>query len=102
MTYSPKSFNAAFMHEDSPHRNDPVTNRMSVSKTTGERLLSTGATWDVIQNHDFYRRGMIDLGEVVDRLRDKAVCDGVGPCFPEDEVLKAIEDSVGVPGDELI
>ena len=102
MIYSPRTFNAAFAHDGVTSKDEPISHRIAVSSITGERLLATGAAWDLIRNHDLYRRGMIDLGEVVDRLREKAICDGSGPSFPESEVLKAIEESVGVPGDELI
>ena len=102
MIYSPRTFNAAFADHGATNKDEPISHRIAVSSITGERLLATGAAWDFIRNHDLYRRGMIDLGEVVDRLREKAICDGSGPSFPESDVLKAIEESVGVPGDELI
>ncbi|KAL9125430.1 MAG: hypothetical protein Q9217_005365 [Psora testacea] len=102
MIYSPSTFKAAFSHEYNPGGGEPISHRIAVSPTTGERRLATGATWDLIQKHPLYRQGLVDLGEVVDRLREKAVCDGTGPSFLESEVFNAIEESVGVPGDELI
>ena len=102
MIYSPSTFNAAFDHNAGVNPDAPVRHRIAVSATTGERLLSTGAAWDLIQNHELYRRGLVDLGEVADRLKEKVMCDGVGPTFAESDVINAIEDSVGAAGDELI
>lgn len=102
MIYSPSTFNAAFDHNAGVNPDAPVSHRIAVSATTGERLLSTGAAWALIQSHELYRRGLVDLGEVADRLKEKAMCDGVGPTFAETDVINAIEDSVGAAGDELI
>lgn len=49
-----------------------------------------------------FRKGMVDIGEVCERLKDRATCDGNGPAFAEGEILRAIEESVGGAGDELI
>lgn len=98
MIYSPSTFNSAF----SDHGDGPVSHRIQISAQTGERLLATGAAWELIQSHELYRRGLVDIGEVSDRLKDKVLCDGSGPTFAESEVIKAIEDSVGAAGDELI
>ena len=65
-------------------------------------LLGTGATWDLIQSHEDYKAGRVDLGSVCERLREGAVCDGLGPAYREGEVRRAIEESVGGAGDELI
>lgn len=64
--------------------------------------MGTGATWDLIQNHELFRKGMVDIGEVCDRLKDRAMCDGSGPAFAEGEIMRAIQDSVAGAGDELI
>lgn len=68
----------------------------------GQRLLSSGATWDLIQSHDLFRRGMVDVADVCRRLKGRAACDGRGPAFKEAEVLRAIEESVLSGSDELI
>ena len=102
MIYSPSTFNAAFADHQPLGPEEPVSHRIAISATTGERLLATGAAWELIQGHELYRKGLVDLGEVADRLREKVLCDGAGPTFAESEVLKAIEDSVGAAGDELI
>lgn len=100
MIYSPSTFNAAFSDHQAP--DEPISHRIQISATTGERLLSTGAAWELIQSHDLYRRGVVDIGEVSDRLKEKVFCDGSGPTFAEGEVIRAIEESVGAAGDELI
>ncbi|KAL9042310.1 MAG: hypothetical protein Q9214_003821 [Letrouitia sp. 1 TL-2023] len=108
MHYSPNSFHTEL---SSPHhpsdgpmgqRIPPITHRIDVSPISGEKLYSTGATWDFIQNHEIYRKGMVDISEVSQRLQGQALCNGSGPAFPEGAIVKAIEDSVGTAGDELI
>ena len=102
MAYSPKAFNAAFAKDGHGTSTDEaVTHAITVSPT-GEKILAPGAAWDLIHAHELYKRGSVDLGQIVDRLRDKIVCNGQGPSFHEQEVVKAIEESIGVPGDELI
>ena len=103
MIYSPSTFNAAFSsHQGDDDDQNPISHRIQISATTGERLLSTGAAWELIQAHEMYRKGVVDIGEVCDRLKEKVMCDGSGPTFAEGEVIKAIEESVGAAGDELI
>ena len=109
LVYSPRTFNAAFAdHVPGGSANDsgdgsyPMIHRIAVNAATGERLLSTGAAWEYIQNSELFQKGVVDLGEVVDRLRERVVCDGAGPSFLESEVRSAIEESMGAVGDELI
>jgi len=100
MIYSPSTFTNAFSRHTAP--DEPLSHRVQMSAQTGERLLATGAAWELIQSHDLYRQGLVDIGEVSDRLKDKVLCDGFGPTFAESEIIKAIEESVGTAGDELI
>ena len=79
-----------------------LSHRIAISATTGERLLGTGPTWDVIQNHEFFKKGMVDVGLLCENLKSRVVCDGTGPAYPESAVKKAIEESVSGAGDELI
>jgi AP-1-like transcription factor len=103
LTYSPSAFHEALTGgHPSTANNRAISHRIQVSATTGERLLATGATWDLIQSHELFRKGMVDIGEVCSRLKDRALCDGNGPAFAEGEILRAIEESVGGAGDELI
>ncbi|KAF4760618.1 hypothetical protein HAV15_005595 [Penicillium sp. str.  len=76
--------------------------RLTVCPITGERLLDAGATWDLIQKHELFQRGQLDIGDVTDRLKGMSQCDGQGPAFKEGQVLKAIEESAAVGRDELI
>ena len=99
MAYSPKSFNAAFSRQGGTHHDESKTHEITVS-AEGERVLASGAAWDLINSHPL--RPQLDLSQVVDRLRDKVQCNGNGPSFVESEIIKAIEESIGVPGDELI
>lgn len=99
MVYSPTTFKAAF---NAQYPDQPISHRLAVSTATGERLMAAGATWDLIHNHELYRKGMVDLGTVLEKLEDRAQCDGTGPTFAEGEVRRVIEESVGVAGDELI
>ena len=103
MNYSPSTFNATFADHHAPGV-DPniMSHRIAISATTGERLLSTGAAWDLIQNNELYRTGLVDIAEVADKLKERICCDGIGPTFAEADVRRAIEDSVGAAGDELI
>ena len=99
MAYSPKSFNAAFSKQGDTQRDESTTHEITMS-AEGERVLAPGAAWELINSHPL--RPQLDLSQVVDRLRDHVRCNGNGPSFLESEIIKAIEESVGVPGDELI
>ena len=102
MVYSPRTFSDAVAEHYPTGPDTQVSHRVGVDAATGERLLATGAAWDYIQRHELYRRGLVDLGDVIDRLKERVHCDGAGPTFAESEVESAIEDSVGIGGDELI
>lgn len=102
MIYSPTTFNNAFADHDPAGPDDPISHRIRISAQTGERLLATGAAWEFIQGHELYRKGLVDIAEVCDRLKEKRQCDGSGPTFGESDIIKAIEDSMGAAGDELI
>ncbi|KAL4892980.1 hypothetical protein BDV59DRAFT_179204 [Aspergillus ambiguus] len=100
LNYSPTDFSARLAPEGSgePSRRHRVT----ICEKTGERLLDAGATWDLIQEHDLFRRGLVDIGDVSDRLKGLAQCDGQGPAFAENQVRQAIEESAAANRDELI
>lgn len=65
-------------------------------------LLSASATWDLLQSHPRYLSGAVDLGEVCERLKRLARCDGWGPMFVEEEVRAVIDEVGRGGGDELI
>ena len=102
MIYSPSTFNAAFAEHQASGNEEPISHRIEISATTGERLLATGAAWDFIQHHELYRRGLVDIADVSEKLKEKVVCDGIGPTFSGRDIIQAIEDSVGSAADELI
>ncbi|KIX01343.1 uncharacterized protein Z518_09068 [Rhinocladiella mackenziei CBS 650.93] len=76
---------------------------ITVDCDTGEPLLGAGATWDYIQAHELFRKGLVDVGDVCERLKKMARCDGQGPIFLESDVRQAIAESAVAGGrDELI
>ncbi|KAK4125056.1 hypothetical protein N657DRAFT_679842 [Parathielavia appendiculata] len=98
MTYSPTDFYSNVLQG---HANKSPSHRI-VTSEKGERLLAAGATWEVIINHELFKRGLVDVVQVSERLRPQAKCDGQGPVFEESAILKAIEQSVAENSDELI
>lgn len=77
-----------------------LSNRPAVRNATN--MLSASATWDLLQSHPLYLSGSVDIGEVCERLKRKAKCDGMGPMFDEEEVRMVIEDVGRSGNDELI
>lgn len=76
---------------------------LTLDDETGEPLLTVGATWDYIQAHELFRRGLVEVGDVCEQLKKLARCDGQGPVFQESDVRQAIVDSAVAGGrDELI
>lgn len=74
-----------------------------IDDNSGELLLNSGQTWDYIQNHEAFRDGLIDVGDVIDRLKKMARCDGRGPVFRESDIRKAISECAVAGGrDELL
>ncbi|KAL8885281.1 MAG: hypothetical protein Q9215_006842 [Flavoplaca cf. flavocitrina] len=80
----------------------PNPHRMDLLPGNGERLYGPGAAWDMIQNHELFRQGMVDIGLVSQRLQQHAICNGGGPAFAESVIIRAIEDSIGGAPDELM
>lgn len=101
MKYYPTDFHATFM-ADGSGTSQSTNHRLAVCPITGDRLLDAGATWDLIQKHELFQRGQLDIGDVTDRLKNMAQCDGQGPAFKEGQILKVIEESAAVSRDELI
>ncbi|PYH95557.1 hypothetical protein BO71DRAFT_351076 [Aspergillus ellipticus CBS 707.79] len=98
MKYSPTDFisNLGSDGDSGPHH------RITVCGKTGEKLLGAAATWDLIQGHELFKRGLVDIGDVSGRLQGTAQCDGQGPAFRESQVLQAIQESAAAGNDELI
>lgn len=98
MRYSPTDFYTEVLYA---HDNKTPSHRI-VTSDSGERLLAAGATWDYIIKHPLYIRGLVDIGDISDRLKKVAKCDGQGPVFEERAILDAIESSVASGSDELL
>ncbi|KAL2161199.1 hypothetical protein VTH06DRAFT_8418 [Thermothelomyces fergusii] len=98
MTYNPTDFYSNVLQG---HANKTPSHRI-VTSERGERLLAVGATWDLIINHELFKRGLVNVEAVSQILRPQARCDGQGPVFEESAILRAIEQSVAENGDELI
>jgi AP-1-like factor len=99
MHYSPKDFINEVLDG---HPSRGATHRITTDPDTGGKLLAVGATWDFIINHPLFKKGLVDVASVSDRLKTKAKCDGQGPVFEEREILDAIEKSVASGSDELM
>lgn len=98
MSYNPRDFYTNVLEN---HDNKTPSHRI-VTSDAGEKLLAAGATWDLIVNHDLFKRGLVDVGDVSDRLKSQAKCDGQGPVFEERAILQAIEQSAASGSDELL
>jgi AP-1-like factor len=98
MKYTPTDFYSNLVPKGEP----APTHRVTICEKTGERLLDAGATWDLIQGHELFKKGLVDIGDVSNRLKGSALCDGQGPAFREGHVLRAIEESAAAGRDELI
>ena len=88
--FTPNDFVARVVPEGYP--NPP--HRVMICQRTGEKLLDASATWDFIQGHDLFKRGLVDLADVCERLKGKVQCSGQGPVFAEGNVIWVIETSV--------
>lgn len=73
----------------------------SRNKSKGREVPAAQA-WDVIQSHPLVKQGLVDVTDVVERLRGAAKCDGHGPVFEESTIWQAVEESRRSGGDELI
>ncbi|KAL4934866.1 hypothetical protein BDV06DRAFT_150806 [Aspergillus oleicola] len=99
MMYSPTDFYTDLV----PKGQSARLHRVTYCKETGERLLDAGATWDLIQDHEAFKRGLLDVAVVTRRLKHAAQCDGQGPAFQEMAVRNAIEEAlVSGGGDGLL
>ncbi|KAJ5748833.1 uncharacterized protein N7511_010529 [Penicillium nucicola] len=101
MRYSPTDFSGTVQHGGKSVPPSPQ-HRILVCPETGEKLLDSRATWDLIQSHDLFKNGQLDIGEIGERLKGMAQCNGQGPAFKESEIIRAIEASAAMGRDELI
>jgi AP-1-like factor len=101
MRYSPTDFYSTLMPEGPPTPRSPQ-HRFTVCPVTGDKLLDAHALWDLLQGHELFKRGQLDIADVVERLKGMAQCDGQGPAFKEGHVRQAIAESAALGRDELI
>ncbi|RKU45407.1 hypothetical protein DL546_005432 [Coniochaeta pulveracea] len=98
MSYSPTDFYSNVLE---PHTNKTISHRV-VKSDAGEKLLAVGAAWDLITSHELFKRGMVDVADVSERIRHQAKCDGQGPVFEESTILQAIEESAAAGSDDRL
>lgn len=98
MAYSPTDFYTELLKT---HDNKTPSHRV-VFGDDGGKLLAAGAAWDYIIAHPLFLQGMVDVGDVSERLKTLARCDGQGPVFAESDILRAMEASVASGSDELL
>ncbi|KAJ4346133.1 hypothetical protein N0V95_005686 [Ascochyta clinopodiicola] len=77
-------------------------NHAASRHTSKGREVPAAQAWDVIQAHPLVRQGLVDVTDVVERLKGAAKCDGHGPVFEESTIWQAVEESRRSGGDELI
>lgn len=77
MKYTPMDFSSSSNLVANGEPN--ALHRTTVCPVTGEKLLDTRATWDLIQGHDLFKRGLVDITRVSDGLKNLAQCNGQGP-----------------------
>ncbi|KAH7136399.1 hypothetical protein EDB81DRAFT_78591 [Dactylonectria macrodidyma] len=68
----------------------------------GDRLLAAGATWDLIIGHRLVKKGLVNIGDVSERLVHHTYCDGHGPVYSERSIIAAIEESIISKTDNLL
>ena len=98
MSYQPKDFYSSLLKG---HNNQSLSHRIAFSDE-GEKLFGAAATWDFIVNHDLYKAGLVNIGDVSQNLNHRAKCDGQGPVFAESTILDAIQQSVASGSDDLL
>ncbi|KAM5361451.1 hypothetical protein ACJZ2D_013078 [Fusarium nematophilum] len=98
MRFNPTDFYSNVLQN---HSNKSPSHRI-VTSDDGERLLAAGATWDFIISHELFKKGLVDIGDVSERLKNCARCDGQGPVFSERSITSAIEQSVASGTDDLL
>lgn len=101
MHYSPTDFYSSLQPGGTTVPRSPQ-HRVTVCAQTGEKLLDAGATWDLIQGHELFKSGQVDIAHVTEILKGMAQCDGQGPAYKEGQVRRAIEESAAMDRDELI
>ncbi|KAJ4221426.1 AP-1-like transcription factor [Fusarium falciforme] len=98
----PPTFNAAKFYTNflaDQHAKNPSH---SIIVRDGERFLDAGAAWDFIINHRLFKKGLVDIGDVSERLKHCARYDNHRLALPERSIIAAIELSVASKTDDLL
>ncbi|KAJ3455063.1 AP-1-like transcription factor [Fusarium solani] len=74
----------------------------SIITRDGERLLDAGAAWDFIINHQLFKKGLVDIGDLSERLKLCARYDNHSLALSERSIIAAIEQSVASRTDDLL
>ncbi|KAK3489186.1 uncharacterized protein B0T23DRAFT_195311 [Neurospora hispaniola] len=98
MSYKPTDFYSNLLE----NHNEKTPSHRVVKSESGERLLAAGAAWDLMQSHELFQRGLVNIQAVSELLKGQAKCDGQGPVFEERAILEAIEQCVASGSDELL
>lgn len=98
MSYKPTDFYSNLLE----NHNEKTPSHRVVKSESGERLLAAGAAWDLMQSHELFKKGLVDIQAVSELLKGQAKCDGQGPVFEERAILEAIEQSAASGSDELL
>lgn len=99
-----------FMHFNSSELNyDMLQNQANkrachciIVPNHSECLLAGGAAWDFIINHKLFKEGLIDIGDVSERLKHYTYYNSQGPVFLKSFIIVAIEQSVTSKTNNLI
>merc|ERR1712225_95684 len=83
MRYSPTDFYTEVLYA---HDNKTPSHRI-VTSDSGERLLAAGATWGYIIKHPLYARGLVDIGDISERLKKVAKSMGKAQCSKREQFL---------------
>lgn len=74
----------------------------SQSRQEAVTALSAGAVWDFIRSHPLVIQGLVDVGDVCDRLKTQVRCDERGFSFRERDAREAVQGCRRCERDELI
>jgi len=99
MRYTPKDFYSTVLQA---HEDKTPSHRIVTDSKSGSKFLAAGAAWDYIIQHPLFKKGLVDVAAVSDKLKLVAKCDGQGPVFEEQAILNAIETCRASGTDELI
>ncbi|KAH7117492.1 hypothetical protein EDB81DRAFT_668439 [Dactylonectria macrodidyma] len=73
-----------------------------INSNDGERLLAGSAAWDFIINHKLFKKGLIDVSDVSERLKHYAYYNSQGPVFLQSFITVAIEQSFSSKKNNLL